>query len=142
MITRSTCEAMNLLRERRRFLVAYGRYVAAELCRLNGVVHSREVRKVMAEKGLLDDPELHDYWLGVVFHDGPFEWTGTFHAYTDHHRNIHERTVKVWRLRRGHETACAAEPVADDLERARWTGLLSEDCIAVRCEDGAYVIYE
>jgi hypothetical protein len=143
LVTLSTEDAMVLLRERRRFLIAYGRYVAAELCRLHGVTHSREVRREMATKGLLDDPDLHDYWLGVVFHDGPFEWTGEFHAYTDARRNIHERTVKVWRLRKGSEAACLLEPVPDVVETARRTGVLGNDCIVVwSAQDGIYSIYE
>jgi hypothetical protein len=143
MVTCSTDEAMRLLNERRSFLIAYGRYVAAEICRATGTVHSRLVRREMAKRGLLDNPELADYWLGAVFNNGPFEWTHDVHTYSDHARNIHERGVKVWRLRKGCETACCQEPYYEyyALTHARRAGRIPYDSIAVRGDDGLYTIY-
>jgi hypothetical protein len=96
--TRSTAEAMNVLGLHRRTLIDYARYVASEICKARGSVTSRDVRRVMAAMGMLNNAS--EYWLGAIFR-GSFEWTGARHTYSDGDRNIHERTVKVWRLVEG-----------------------------------------
>lgn len=86
----------------RRHLIDYGRYVASEICKTRGGVTSRDVRRAMATMGILAD-DVGEYWLGAVFRGPCFEWTGALHTYSDGARNIHERTVKVWRLASGAE---------------------------------------
>lgn len=98
MTTRSTEEAMDVLNSYRKYLIEYGRYVATLICQEQGAVHSRDVRQALAGLGLLDDPNLNDYWLGAVFNKSLFRWTGGFHVYSDPARNIHERTIKLWNL--------------------------------------------
>jgi hypothetical protein len=88
---------MDILSAHRRRLIDYGRYVATEICKARGVVHSRDVRRELGALGLLT-ADVGDYWLGAVFHNAAFEWTGGRYTYTDDARNIHERTIKIWRL--------------------------------------------
>lgn len=96
--TRSTDEAMKLLRKRRLEQIMKARELAVEICERVGSVSSREVRKAMAAAGELDNDE-HEFWLGAVFRHERFQWTGRYYTYRDSARNIHERTVKVWELR-------------------------------------------
>jgi hypothetical protein len=100
--TRSTGEAMDVLGTHRRPLIDYGRYVATEICKARGSVTSRDVRRAMAAMGMLAS-DASEFWLGSMFRSGSFEWTGALHTYSDNDRNIHERTVKVWRLASGAE---------------------------------------
>jgi hypothetical protein len=100
--TRSTAEAMNTLSAQRHRLITYGRYVATEICKARGSVHSRDVRRALGAMGMLTN-DVGDYWLGAVFNRSAFEWTGAQHTYSDGARNIHERTIKVWRLAKGAE---------------------------------------
>jgi len=103
MVTRSTAEAMDLLRSKRAYLISLGRFFAGQIAQKNGKVHSREVRAAMDATGVFSSYNgVGDYWLGAVFNNSPFfEWTGDWCTYKDDQRNIHERTVKVWRLRDG-----------------------------------------
>lgn len=101
MTTHSTIEAMTLLRETRAQQIREARIIARDLIRRGGTTHSRAVRAVMAEGDLLT-PEQPEFWLGAVFHSPEFEWTGDWFCYTDSARNVHERTVKVWKLRAAH----------------------------------------
>jgi hypothetical protein len=93
---------MEALTTTRRALIDYGRYVATEIARAHGTVHSRDVRRALEQSGVLT-PSWggREHWIGAIFNASDFEWTGAFHAYRDDARNIHERTVKVWRLRPG-----------------------------------------
>jgi hypothetical protein len=100
--TRSTAEAMSVLEEHRSNLIRYGRYVATEICRARGSVHSREVRQALEDMGMLASGG-REFWLGSVFNASDFEWSGSYFTYSNEARNIHERTIKVWRLRRGSE---------------------------------------
>jgi hypothetical protein len=97
MTTHSTNEAMALLKTYRAFLIKRGQWEGAQLAAKDGTVTSRDVRAAMEKAGLLTG-DISDYWLGAVFHNGPFAWTGGYQAYSDPSRNIHERTVKVWKL--------------------------------------------
>ena len=97
-VTRSTEQAMEVLESTRGDLVVAARDVALRLATLNGTVTSREVRREMAAVGKLNGVE-GDYWLGAVFRDSRFEWTGRYTTYSDSARNIHERTIKIWKLK-------------------------------------------
>lgn len=88
---------MDVLKKYRSYLIAMGRFAAGDIALRQGTVHSREVRQTLDDAGLLD-PVCGDFWLGAVFRGSYFEWTGVWHTYTDSGRNIHERTIKVWRL--------------------------------------------
>jgi hypothetical protein len=105
--TRSTAEAMDLLKRYRRRLIATGVVVACDLIAREGVTHSRAVLQEMERRGELDGPPIKDYWLGAIFNRRSiFCWTGDHYTYSDDSttergtRNIHERTIKVWTLRR------------------------------------------
>lgn len=95
--TRSTDEAMLVLYRFRMYLVQRGIYEAVRIARQTGTVHSRQVREAVSK--VCRTAGMADYWLGAVFNNHIFEWTGRYHTYADRARNIHERTVKVWRLR-------------------------------------------
>lgn len=100
MTTKSTEEAMGVLNATRPDYIAIGREIAIKLAGMFGEVHSRQVRDVMEKLGYLGKFENEkDFWLGSVFRNEAFEWTGKYHTYSDPERNIHERTVKVWRLK-------------------------------------------
>lgn len=96
--TRSTDEAMRVLEDARAELIATARDEAAALARAHGTVHSRMVRASLEAKGLVH-PDEKEFWIGAVFRDPRFEWTGERYSYSDPARNVHERTVKVWRLK-------------------------------------------
>lgn len=125
--TRSTAEAMKLLKETRGHLIAAGRSVAMRLATSHGTVNSREVHDEMAKLGLLEDGVV-DHWLGAVFRTPDFVWTGEMHM--PQHAlsgNTHAwKHVKVWRLRNGKHAPCrdqqAATIILNDMEQAamRW----------------------
>ena len=94
--TRSTGDAMKLLERRRATLIKTARRRAAIIAKQHGTVHSRQVREAMRDELDRDDAE---HWLGAVFRTSEFEWTGDWHTYSDAARNIHERMVKIWRLK-------------------------------------------
>lgn len=98
--TRSTDEAMRVLEDARAELIATARDEAAALARAHGTVHSRMVRAALEAKGLVH-PDEKEFWIGAVFRDPRFEWTGERYSYSDAARNVHERTIKVWRLKGG-----------------------------------------
>ena len=98
-VTRSTEEAMVVLKKHHAELIQIAREVAREIALEKGTVHSREVRSVMVSRGLLTGEEGREHWFGAVFRGGEFEWTGKYHSYSDSSRNVHERSVKIWRLR-------------------------------------------
>jgi hypothetical protein len=105
MPTGSTDEAMALLRAIRREQIATAQGIAIELLLrrgADGVTNSREVWAVMARRGILE-PEVKDHWLGAIFRDERFEWTGRWAIpELPEGTAIHaQRPVKVWRLARG-----------------------------------------
>ena len=105
MTTRSTDEAMALLRALRRQQIAAAQAIAMELLGrrgLGGVTDSREVWGVMLRRGILE-PQVKDHWLGAIFRDERFEWTGRWAIPAlPEGTLIHaQRPVKVWRLARG-----------------------------------------
>lgn len=99
--TRSTSEAMDLLRTQHGQLTTWGRNTARDLCAQNGTTTSREVRAEMLKRGLLKETDAREHWLGAIFSRKDFDWTGQYKTYSDPARNVHERTIKVWALRRG-----------------------------------------
>lgn len=112
-VTHSTEEAMDLLGEVRAELIARGREEAISLAEQYGFVHSRMVRLRLEELGLLGDTDIKDFWLGAIFNQNlRFKWSGEVFTYEDRARNIHERTVKVWKLRSPEELAAAEAEVA------------------------------
>ena len=94
--TRSTDEAMDLHARKNGDLIAKAREIAKEICLREGTVHSRKVLAVMGARGLID-PDKGQTWIGAVFRSG-FTWTGEWVTHSNKARNIHERTIKVWRL--------------------------------------------
>jgi hypothetical protein len=96
--TRSMEEAMALLNFRCADRIMMGRTTALALCQKNGHVTSLEVTRTMRETGLVDSAD-RCHWVGAVFRHSRFAWTGAYQTYSDSQRNVHERTVKVWKLR-------------------------------------------
>jgi hypothetical protein len=90
---------MTVLERERADLIAKARAIAETLARAQGTVHSRQVREAMRQQGLLLDESASEFWLGAVFRGEGWVWTGQWHTHSDAARNIHERTVKVWKLR-------------------------------------------
>jgi len=83
--------------EYRKKLLAMGRKVARQICALKGEVHSREVREVLAKKGMFTMVSIGDQWLGLLFREKGWTFTGKYHVYKDPRRNIHGgHVVKIW----------------------------------------------
>lgn len=97
-VTKSTSQAAQLLARTRGTLIAKARQIAIDLAKANGTVHSRAVRAEMERLGHLRNPAIGDFWLGKVFQSPEFAWTGHYFHYRDSSRNIHQRSVKVWKL--------------------------------------------
>lgn len=99
MTTRSTKEAMDLLKQQRARLRERAIRIAEGLCRNYGTTTTPAVYAEMMRLHLIP-PGVRNFWLGSVFNRNPrFEWTGRVVSYSDSERNVHERTVKVWRLK-------------------------------------------
>ena len=77
MTVESKSEAFFLFETWRSDLLARARGIAFALCRRHGRTNSREVREAMRQLGLLD-PDVDERWLGSVFVDRVFVWTGDF----------------------------------------------------------------
>jgi len=98
MTTRSTGEAMDVLTAKHHREIQLARHVAAVIALARGTVHSRQVRWVLYQLGLITGNE-HEFWIGAVFRDPKvFHWTENYYSHSSASRNIHERTVKVWEL--------------------------------------------
>lgn len=95
--TGSTQEAMECLAEAHGSLIERAREEAVCIARQVGEVHSRAVRERLEQLGLVDASS-RDHWLGAVFRDERFRWSGRYFSYRDLARNVHERTIKIWVL--------------------------------------------
>ena len=96
--TQSTGEAMDVLAAKHHYSIMMARYVAVVIALARGTVHSRQVRWVLYQLGIIAGDE-HEFWLGTVFRDlKVFKWTGDWYSHSSASRNIHERTVKVWAI--------------------------------------------
>lgn len=95
--TKSTKQAMKVLNAARKFVIVRGRSIAEAQIHRDGTTHSRKVRAEMAHKGLIDG-KAKECWLGAIFRCADFAWAGGYHTYSDASRNIHERTVKLWKM--------------------------------------------
>lgn len=104
--TRSTAEAMELLRRTRARLIVEARQIARDLISQRGETHARAVLEEMAKRGMSADlAAVNAYWLGAVFRSREFKWTGRFYeppeseVKRDEDHNIHSwRPVRVWTL--------------------------------------------
>lgn len=98
MTTQSTGEAMELLESKRGHLIAKGRFIAGQICLRKGTTTSREVLEEMEKLDLIP-PDGKHFWVGAIFNQQKcFCWTGEVVSYSNRERNIHERTIKVWKL--------------------------------------------
>jgi len=97
--TRTTAEAMDVLEEFRAAFLQQARDVAHDLIRREGSTHTRAVRAEMARRGYLDDERVREHWLGAVFNNRAFVWTGEWHLPTGPSDGYTHawRPVKVWR---------------------------------------------
>jgi len=97
-------EAHICLEEVRKKLIADARSIAVMLCRLHGETTTHYVREEMAAQGLLS-PEFREFWMGCVFNNKQFEWTGKWgnSLYTNKGSHFGRRTsnraVRIWKLR-------------------------------------------
>lgn len=96
--TASTQEAMECLAKAQGSLIERAREEAVCIARQVGEVHSRAVRERLEQLGLVD-PSSRDHWLGAVFRDERFRWSGRYYSYSDRRKNVHERTIKIWVLK-------------------------------------------
>jgi hypothetical protein len=98
--TKSTSEAIRLLEGKRAWLIGFGKRIAIELCKRDGSTNSHVLRQTMQARGLFDGYKGGYFWMSAVFcDDGMFTWDGTYFSYRDRENNVHERTIKVWRLK-------------------------------------------
>lgn len=94
----TTAEAMALLKAYRGYCIAWGRRIGWELCQQNIDTTSYEVIEEMEKRKLIPD-DIGRFWVGAVFNKNPdFEFTGEYRSHRRDDRNLHERTVRVWRL--------------------------------------------
>ena len=100
--TANTSEAIRMLEDKRPWLISMGKRVAIALCKRDGgLTNSHILRQEMNSRGMFDGYDGTYFWMSAVFCDkGFFVWDGTYFAYSDRPNNIHERTVKVWKLAR------------------------------------------
>lgn len=96
--TKSTRQAINVLKKTKSHLIAAGRAVAVEIALEQGEVHSRQMRAKMDERGMLPKGQ-SEFWIGCIFRHSDFVDTGKRYKYSDSKRNIHERVINVWRLK-------------------------------------------
>ena len=114
--TASTGEAMALLKEYRAAQIEDAREVACELIEQFGFTSSRQVQEVMAERDLIDE-SLGNFWLGAVFNDDRFVWTGKWEIPdeaqigTTRNKAHAWRPIKIWAFNK-----------LNEFERARKNG--------------------
>lgn len=101
-VTRSTGEAMALLKRSRKQYIESAREVASGLITKHGTTHIFAVRDVMSARNMLR-PDLYkgEFWLGAVFRCSTFRKTGAMHvdppSQRNKTRNIHSnRETFVW----------------------------------------------
>lgn len=90
---------MSLLRALRAEQIEMAQRIAERLIAAHGITNSREVWLVMRRDGLLD-ARVKDHWLGCIFRDKRFKWTGEYVLPPlPEGTSIHaQRPVKVWGL--------------------------------------------
>lgn len=104
-------EAIDLLTQKRSWLVAWGRKIAWEQCRTHGSTHSRRVYQEMEERGLLSMvPAVSGHWLGAVFASRWFDKTGEQVMVKSD--RIHARPNPLWKL-----SSSAPESIPDPPSR-------------------------
>lgn len=80
--------------------VAIGRLYAVRHARQHGTFHTRDVWDAMVRDGHASDGSNDSpHWLGAVPIRRWFQKTDQVHKYSDERRGIHEREIKIWRLR-------------------------------------------
>lgn len=98
----TTSEAMKELENKHTTLLAWGRHIAVTFCRKNGTTHSKMVFDELIKRGLAD-PNKKAFYMGAIFNklekDGVIEWTKHYYKYSDPERNVHDREIKLWRLK-------------------------------------------
>lgn len=97
-------EAHAALEKARKELIEKAREIVVELCTSSrlGTTTTRQVRKEMERRGLLT-PDFSEVWMGTLFRDKRFEWTGKVAAAEFEKTHFGRRTsgcaVKVWKLK-------------------------------------------
>lgn len=94
-------------------LLGAAREEAVRIAREKGSVHTQDVLTALKEcHGYVESEDKPPFFLGAVFRDSRFVWTGDYHHYErerDGVRNIHSRRpIKLWRLKTGEELAAEA----------------------------------
>ena len=92
----SQAQAHALLRADYGRQIDAAREVALRLCRERGTITVADLREAMPELQKSDGSLV---WIGVVFNDRRFAWTGEWRMVGNKARNVHPKPVRVWRLR-------------------------------------------
>jgi len=89
---------MAVLEKKYGTLIAQARDLAVQQCLSEGTATTRSVRAEMLKLKILSEGGGRENWLGAVFKNPRFIWTGRWLTYRSQSRNVHERTIKIWRL--------------------------------------------
>lgn len=135
--TLKTDEAMDAMAANKGWYIAMARFIAAKivqgidpwytlgktgprgdvLLRQPGTVHSYAVRMAMTRSGMLDGYTGKLFFLGAAFKGAPFlEPTGERFSYEhakdddEPGRSVHQRTIEVWRVKKGGQVGAVPEP--------------------------------
>ena len=136
--TLDTDSAMDAMANAKGFYIAMARFVAAQivqgidpwftlgrtgprgddLLRQPGTVHSYAVRMAMTRAGMLAGYKGKLFFLGAAFKGAPFlEPTGDRFSYEhpkdddEPGRAVHQRTIEVWRQKKGGQIGSVTEPI-------------------------------
>lgn len=97
-------KAMQKLRAKYPNEIRLGKYFVVQHALANRTVHSRNLWEILLARKFVNKKSESPHWMGTVFSDlrdeGILEKTSEYHSYSDPARNINERTVAVWQLRK------------------------------------------
>jgi hypothetical protein len=98
MTTKTKEEALDLLEKFRKGLLNDARNVGVSICQKKGTVHSRAIYHAMRKE--IDAAGVTSHFLGGVFRDPRFEWTGRYHEVPNNDPKRHGGdNIKLWRLK-------------------------------------------
>jgi hypothetical protein len=94
--TKTTEEAMAVLKKYRADHIARARAIADELIARDGKTSSKRVYNEMKSRELIDHT-ISDHWLGAVFNNAKYAWTGEWTTSNVGPNTHSPRANKVWR---------------------------------------------
>ena len=95
MPTKTTEEAIGILKVTRSEHIARARVIADELIAVNKSTSAPEVYAEMERRGLTD-PTIPKFWLGAVFRSSQYRATGEYRAGSCSPKQHDPHPVKVW----------------------------------------------